>query len=1278
MMNTIRYRCYFFFTVSLFFLISGTQAAPPEALDELIITPTNTAVTCYILLNDSDADSGDTLSLDSFDATSAGGGTIIDNGDGTLQYTPGAGFSGLDTFSYTITDGNGGYDIAMVRINVNTLFDPEAARNDILNGVTTLGDPGGPGWMVVYGKTAFSISHKDGSDRRDPMIAAASLGSGKILAMPDHQWLNMDSQGSQADAGQFYLNSIAWLAGTTSQSIKIVVTPYTSAATWLSDQGFTNVVQSGNYATELSNADVLIGWLGSSISQSDVAIIQDFVRDGGGLFICDYGIGYDWWWGKALPDAPGNRVLRPAGMGFTGEWPGMSLVVDRSSGQTSSDDVIDMLEDSSGYSSTELDIGAKVLDRMFQVLAEGDSLLARLDEKFYERIDSINPTPSTPVSDSFEKALLRRESTILANTPVNEIVAHRTAEAVYGTIPGGTPRITRTLSFNVPQEGKDTRGNDSAIWLSTGLYAAPGEIATVTVAPAITSLGLKVKVNGDWNDISGRSSYLRMPYGISREFAIDQKTKDSASAFGGLLWVVVPQNTVPGAFDVTFENVIEAPYFILGQDTNIDWISTLRNNPAPWAELVSENMIITLPKYMVEDLDQAEELMTFWNDGVAAQDDLGNWTGNRTRPMRMYSMIQTAWGGGYAGYPIGGWGWDYGDYAAKEAGNCWGEFHETGHWHQSGYWTDGRTGEVTVNIFTMRAIEAVCDTGQASSGWGNQWVPSERVSMYLSAVGKGGFDEANLGERLVMYSQLKTVFGWSAFKNTFQTYLDDEQSNPSALPTTDPEEWDQWMTRFSREVGCDLSPFFVDWDYGVSQTAIDSLSDLPEWNMLETLDDIYETTENTNIIISDPTTNDFSFEGTKSLASIGEPVNGTLQDNGNGTYTYSPNPAFKGFDLIEYIAQNGYGNSFTNMIRVTVARGDKLKVYYTLDTDDLTGDTVYDMSGTVEFDADLSDATTNTSGHIEQAFTFDGVNDYVEIPALDLYSNAVTITAWVKRNGSQSDYAGIIFSRNGSTVAGLNFRGTTNELGYHWNDASNTYWFDSNLPVPDNQWAFVALIVEPSKATLYVNNESITNNVSHSIEEFNGVTCIGRDQTGRYFYGSIDEVSIWNRALSPTEIQSLYTSGRSLINGLPLFESDPFTAADAAEDQSYQASIASVAQDPEGDELTFSKVSGPAWLTVQANGSISGTPNQPEVGLNNFIIQTEDALGGTQQATLSITVRDMFKGDMGLIDFAEFSAQWLQSGCVDFPACNGCDLDGDSDVDINDLALFTGNWLSEL
>ena len=239
--------------VFMLILCGGLFAAAPLAVDDLHLTAVDTPRTCYPLVNDSDAD-GDTLSLGSFDSASAQGGVVTDNGDGTLQYTPPSAFAGLDAFGYTVTDG-GSSASGTVSISVNAAFDAEAARTAILNGVSTLADPGGAKGGVAYGPTAYSIAHFGGENRGDPAIVASTLGSGRVLAMPDHQWLKMNTYGGTADTGTFYLNAIEWLTETSSKNIKIVVPNLSNnnAEVWLAAQGFTNVVKSSNYATSRSS-----------------------------------------------------------------------------------------------------------------------------------------------------------------------------------------------------------------------------------------------------------------------------------------------------------------------------------------------------------------------------------------------------------------------------------------------------------------------------------------------------------------------------------------------------------------------------------------------------------------------------------------------------------------------------------------------------------------------------------------------------------------------------------------------------------------------------------------------------------------------------------------------------------------------------------------------------------------------------------------------------------------------------------------------------------------
>jgi uncharacterized repeat protein (TIGR03803 family) len=89
---------------------------------------------------------------------------------------------------------------------------------------------------------------------------------------------------------------------------------------------------------------------------------------------------------------------------------------------------------------------------------------------------------------------------------------------------------------------------------------------------------------------------------------------------------------------------------------------------------------------------------------------------------------------------------------------------------------------------------------------------------------------------------------------------------------------------------------------------------------------------------------------------------------------------------------------------------------------------------------------------------------------------------------------------------------------------------------------------------------------------------------------------------------------------LPMFLSNPFTQASVTVTAPYSASLSSNAIAPTGDVLTFAAVSGPAWLTVAANGTLSGTPGFSDVGTNLFIVSLADTNGWSSTATMSITV----------------------------------------------------------
>ncbi|HUI06164.1 MAG TPA: LamG-like jellyroll fold domain-containing protein [Verrucomicrobiae bacterium] len=165
-------------------------------------------------------------------------------------------------------------------------------------------------------------------------------------------------------------------------------------------------------------------------------------------------------------------------------------------------------------------------------------------------------------------------------------------------------------------------------------------------------------------------------------------------------------------------------------------------------------------------------------------------------------------------------------------------------------------------------------------------------------------------------------------------------------------------------------------------------------------------------------------------------------------------------------------------------------------------------------------------------------NSILTMPAFNLNTNTVTITGWINPNGSQADAAGLVFCRGGTgnTVAGLNFpSGGGNELRYTWNN--DRFGVSTGLVVPTNQWSFFALVVTPTGATVYLGTNGIlnsfTDSVSLPVQAFAAPLLIGSDPAsgGRLYNGQIDEVALYNRSLTPIQVQQLYSGGAGCPGG---------------------------------------------------------------------------------------------------------------------------------------------------
>ena len=793
-------------------------------------------------------------------------------------------------------------------------------RDQLLTGVSQLAKVGSPGNIAVFdppgapaGQGAFAIMH-DGEYQ--PMVAAAKWGSGRIVAFGHNGYVDFSRVGDDLDTGQFYLNSVAWTSDTTDTN-PVVVTDELGTQTWLLSQGLTNVSVHSDWENHLTGANLLVTELGRIVSSAKQVAVSNFVQAGGGLITGGTGWGYQSL-GADLVTLPGNEVLREAGIAWpAGIRDGTTDATNRSTELANATEALAFAEQywAGGSATTaQLNEAGVALQVVLDVLPTDHPLRLAIDTAFAGRSSTLAATPSTPVSAPLDQAVLTWESQNLAATPVAQVVAHHTAEAVYGTIPASAPRVTELVTI-------DTDGDR---WHATGLYAAPGEIVTVTVPSSWVGQGYKIRINAHTDDISRRDNWERMPV-VHRFFEIDSQTTEIASAFGGSLFIDF-DDSPPGQGDqsITIAGAVQQPYFVLGEHSDTDWNTTLRDRPASYAVFVSERLINIIPKHQVEsaDLTEPTALMSWWNETVRLQDDLANRPAPRTSPEIINVDVQNSAGAAHAGFPIQAyerfWG-NLADWDNLQQRGSWGDFHELGHNHQRGWWTFNGDGEVTVNIFSNYALENQATAPSGNWAWSAD--PAQVIHHATDDVAGGG-SYASKSDRWSFWFQLADGFGWETYDQVFAGYEEDAANNPSNLPSNNQEEKDEWFQRWSLAVGYDMSMFMVDtWGLTVSQSAIEAVDHLPDWMPLATsVDDFQVDVNDTHAM--DILQGGLSMDGVAIFTGASQPLHGTLAPGGGpGLFTYTPETDYNGPDSFVVRYRSSAGNTQEFTISVTVGDG---------------------------------------------------------------------------------------------------------------------------------------------------------------------------------------------------------------------------------------------------------------------------------------------------------------------------------------------------------------------
>ena len=173
---------------------------PPVAVDDTESTPSNTPVAVDVLTNDSDAESNILITAagsaaGANDLVSTQGGTLVINDNGTpadstddvIDYTPPAGFLGVDTFFYVVTDAEGLSDTALVSVTVTNT--PPVAVNDAASTIAGVG-------------VSVSVLVNDSDAESDILITAvgASTANPSSGFSAEGGLVTIDDNGTPADS----------------------------------------------------------------------------------------------------------------------------------------------------------------------------------------------------------------------------------------------------------------------------------------------------------------------------------------------------------------------------------------------------------------------------------------------------------------------------------------------------------------------------------------------------------------------------------------------------------------------------------------------------------------------------------------------------------------------------------------------------------------------------------------------------------------------------------------------------------------------------------------------------------------------------------------------------------------------------------------------------------------------------------------------------------------------------------------------------------------------
>jgi len=400
----------------------------------------------------------------------------------------------------------------------------------------------------------------------------------------------------------------------------------------------------------------------------------------------------------------------------------------------------------------------------------------------------------------------------------------------------------------------------------TGHYAPPGELITITIPTNHVDKGMSVMIGAherDHSNLSQTNRFLR----ISNRFGLSTEKTKIVNPFGGGIYMLVPEESNFGYFDIKIDGAVKSPYFSTREAKGTDlsvWQAELVEQSVKWVDIESDKFMTTLPIDVLDgispgsiNLTDPRLMMEKWDEVADGFNYVGGRPQERSRAEYIISDTRIPDGGYGTGYPAVYDDDDKGmmliallENEPQKIGGVVTMFHEMGHleWHPT-------LGNATESIVHLPAVyiwnkyyELPLDTAFKYSAFQKltmdqttiDWIITDnfRNNIAISCdptMHPSVCHEVRYQHRgHAIYIEIADLFGWDAIYKTHKVFYDEWKINTQkdwgfmGMVNGNQISDDELILAASNANNVNMAPLFHFWGRQPSEELANQLKNLPE------------------------------------------------------------------------------------------------------------------------------------------------------------------------------------------------------------------------------------------------------------------------------------------------------------------------------------------------------------------------------------------------------------------------------------------------------------------